>query len=164
MTKTRMVLLSCCLPLLGAQTLRVERATATPGKDVAVTLVFDAGPGGAAGRVVAGLQWEIAFPAKAQGLETPVMAAGADAESAGKSLSCSGHWKKAVTTYAYTCILAGGKGAMASGRVATLTMKVRPDAKPGEHAVTLDQVKGVAADGVAVPVKASSGTLTIARP
>jgi hypothetical protein len=142
-----------CAMAACAQTLSVPSVTGEAGKDVDVEIVFQNPANGdvtAAARP-ATIEWLVSYPAQDLIISGTGPSIAAAARAAGKFLSCQGTWKKAPSTYSYRCILTGGIDPVPDGTLATIRLKVRPNAKGGNRSVELDQI--VAANSAAKKIK-----------
>lgn len=156
--KGRILPLLCWLastaPLWG-QAFRVPPADAAPDETVQVQIALES----PAGKEPAALQWEATFPVRrlnAAGNPT----AGSAAAGAGKSITCSGRWKKAPEIYAYACILAGGLKPLGNGTIAVMRFKVPLDAPKGPARIRVEG-EGASADAKKIAVAAAEGDVVI---
>lgn len=148
-----------CAGGLMAQSLSISPVSAAPGGKTAVEVSVNS-PGGSEPLA---LQWELDFPAQPLVIEPGGPRVAAEAQRAGKSLACTGRWKKAPRTYAYACILAGGQKPIPNGPVAILPFRVAPDAKAGILKIHLERSQAINASRKKVPVKNVEGAVTITR-
>lgn len=70
------------------------------------------------------MQWELTIPAARLELAERSPYLGRAAQNSGKSIKCSGAWKKPAATYSQRCILAGGLRPLENGVIATLEFNV----------------------------------------
>jgi hypothetical protein len=138
-----------------AQTLRAGATAIVGGGTGSVPVAFDAGP-----RPLAALEFTLAVPA-GKGIEPRIPTASAAMLSAGKSLACTGTWKKAGVEYRWKCVLSGGVSPIQSGLVASAAFTVSQGTRPGDYAVGLEKAKGAGADAKPVDIKTLSGKLTV---
>lgn len=139
-----------------AQTLSIGTAPASPGENTTIAILFEA----LEGRDVASLQWDIEYPASVLSLPPSGIVAGEAARKSGKQLHCGGRWKK-DGTYAYRCILAGGKGPVGSGAIAMLQAVVPPGARKSRNRIRLSEIIAVGADLRRIPLKNSETTFEV---
>jgi hypothetical protein len=137
-------------------TLRVGAATAARGSEAAAAIAWDAG----AGPAIAAVEWVLSAPS-GRGIESLHPKASPAAAKAGKSLSCTGKWKKGGGAYEWTCILAGGGAPIPPGEIATAGFRIAPDARAGSHTLSLERVKAVDAGARTVAVRAAAGRLSV---
>jgi Flp pilus assembly protein TadD len=119
---------------LSAQTLRITPASGAPGQSVAVELSWDAPPESTTSAV----QWEALFPAQLLEEDASGTVVGRAAEESGKTLTCAPR-----TVYAYSCLLAGGKMAVANGPIAVFHFRIRNDAHPGQTTFRVEKAQAV---------------------
>lgn len=136
--------------------LRVTPATGVRGDQSSVPIVLDAG----AERAIAALEFQLSAPS-GHGIEALPPKAAPAAAAAGKSLSCTGKWKKGATEYQWTCILAGGAGPIPSGVIATAQFRFAAQARPGSYNLSFERVKAVDRSAHVVPLGTASGKLVV---
>jgi hypothetical protein len=140
----------------GPAVLRVAPATGAAGGQASVAIILDAG----AERPVAALEWMLSAPS-GHGIEALPPKASPSATAAGKSLSCTGKWKKGATEYQWKCILAGGAGPVPAGVIATAPFRFAAQVRPGSHHLSLERVKAVDRLAHAVPLGTAPGKLVV---
>ena len=59
------------------------------------------------------------------------------------------------------CILAGGITSIANGVIATLNLRIAPDAKPGSFHIRLDQGLAILKDLQRIPIEATETEVTV---
>jgi hypothetical protein len=147
-------ILLAALPAFG-QNLFVSSVPAAPGQAATLEVSF-ANPG----QDITALQFDIEVPA--QTLETTgTPAPGKLVESSGKMLACRGTWKKAPTTYAFRCVVAGGQNRLGNGTVALVKLQVSPKARPGRYRVVVDRAIGVNARAAKIVLKKAEGAVMV---
>jgi len=137
-------------------TLEVSSASVSSSGGVTATLLLRTPKGS---EPVA-LQWELSYPSPQMASADKDWKLSANAQSAGKSLSCRGHAKDAGT-YVYRCILAGGFSRLPEGAVAEIQFLPRAGAQPANATLHLSGVVGVAADGHTIPGKSADSNIPI---
>jgi hypothetical protein len=142
---------------LWAQAFRIlpTPAELSPGEKAEVRVLLDC----PAAKAPAALQFAITFPAQQLNAAAAPAAAPA-AQDAGKSLTCSGRWKKAPETYEYACILAGGLKPLANGPVAVLNFRVPQNAAKRPARIRVEG-EGASADAKKIPVAPAEASVTI---
>ena len=140
----------------GPATLGVEKATGAPGAEAAAAIVLDAG----AAPAITAVEWVLSAPS-GRGIEALPPKVSKPAAAAGKSLTCTGKWKKGGVEYQWTCILAGGGGPIPAGEIASAGFRLARDARPGSHTLSLERVKAVDAGARAVPMRTVAGRLEV---
>ena len=154
---TAAVLLSSVSPLRG-QAIRMAASPAAAGGDTRVVVWLDAAPA----KIALGMQVEIELPVRVLEIDGPADT-GEAAKTAGKTATCNGQWKKAPQSYMIKCIVAGGRNPMDNGPVLVVKGKINPAAKPGNYSIKTDHALAVDAAFRSIPMKATSGTLTVTR-
>ena len=132
--------LACLLlTVIGAsgQSLQVTPASGAPGENTTIEISMDA----PSDRKPSAVQWEFVFPAQLLELTKPAVKPGSAAQNSGKTLTCADR-----NTYTEACILAGGSNAIPNGIIATIYLKIRPEAKPGTTTVKIGKIQGVTSD------------------
>ncbi len=126
-----------------AQILRAPESSTrreTPGT---FALILDS----PAGKAPLALQWDLIAPA-AIVIENSGIRVGGAAESAHKSLTCAVNPKAPAAHGAvrFTCILAGGQGAIGNGPVALVEYRARFDLRGVPIRVAVENITGVSAE------------------
>lgn len=140
-----------------AQVLSISTITAVRGTPSGVEISLASPPD----KAPVALQWEIEAPARFMNSALPQP--GDALKKAGKSITCSGKWKKAPVSYTYLCIAAGGKQSIGDGVIAVLPVTVPADAKAGTMPVKIEKAHAVLSDLKKVSIKNAQGAVTVAR-
>ena len=111
------------------------------------------------GRDLVALQWDIEIPSRLLAPGAQVQP-GPAATDAGKNVYCVGRWDKAMVTYSYRCIIAGGNQPLHDGVIATISVLSAPGIK-GSKPVRIQRARGVQTNLSAVSLKTSSSSITI---
>lgn len=148
------VALLCTPAICGADLVKValESGTVKPGETAELKLSLTIPPGIAA----AGLNWTMRYPAAA--IEDIVVKLETAANAAQKSLKChsvSGETK---------CVLFGlNTNTLASGTLASVTIKVRKDAANSPVEIRVTDLVVASPSGAQVPSSGSNGTLSVRK-
>jgi hypothetical protein len=137
--QTLAALVACVTPAL-PQTLALSSAISDNGKP-SITISINTGE-----RSTVALEFEIRLPMQRLAAEASI-APGAAAKASGKSLNCGGRWIKAPRTYAYTCIIAGGRQAIASGPIVEIQLEPARNAKRGSYKISIERIVAIDSDG-----------------
>ena len=141
-----------------AQTLAMSSPSAAAGAAVAADIVLTTPAGSPQ---ASSLEWTVIFPSRDLTLIGSGPMIDPSREAAGKSLVCRGTWKKPNAAYSFHCLLVGGNAPLTDGPLVTLRFQVRRKARPGTHALELENLKGVTAAAKTVRVNGSNGSLTV---
>ena len=98
------------------------------------------------------IEWKVLYPAPQLGIESGSLVASGGAKQAGKSLACAGRPMDSGT-YAYTCILSGGRSRIPDGPLATMTFHVRESAHTGPATIRLVDTVAVTSSGQSVNIE-----------
>jgi hypothetical protein len=129
------------------QTLEVNPVSVSPGSANIFRVLLKTNPA----KPLAGLQWDLVYPAARLRIELAGILPGSAAEAAGKSITCARRPSDANTAHV-TCILAGGVRPVSAGVLAIVRLDAEPRAPKGVITVGLEQVVGVSASIESIPI------------
>jgi hypothetical protein len=109
------------------------------------------------------LEWDTVVPVDVIEIAGDGLTPGAAAKRAGKSIACSGQWKKAPRRYSYRCMAVGGQRTIGNGVLAVLSFTVSKSAKPGAHRVLVEHAQALSPQMQKIPLKDAAGALRIVR-
>jgi hypothetical protein len=140
-----------------AQVFSVSRVLLGHGKQGVVEISLTSPPD----KAPVAVQWEMDVPAR---LLNPVPPQPGDAlQKSGKSISCSGKWKKAPESYTYLCIAAGGRQNIGDGVIAVLRVSIPADAKVETRPVKIEKAHAVLPNLAKIQIKDAQGAITVER-
>jgi hypothetical protein len=114
-----------------------------------------------AGKEPLGIQWNLRIP---DGIQIAIedVTAGDAAVAVDKTVTCAFRTAQGREQQkTLTCILVGGRKAIANGTAAVVAFRVDPRRAKGDAQVVLEKILGVGADLEGVAIADANGTLTI---
>lgn len=154
--KSLICVLGLVVPLWG-QSLQISSLVLSRGRSGSVSVKLVSPPG----KAPAALQWDLIFPVGQVNIEDSGWSVGGAASAAAKQLTCVRQLRKRPETYAYKCILAGGRQTIGNGDVAVVKINIPETAPTGLAVLRLENVLGASSEATRLDMEPAQGTITI---